>query len=103
MINLEIDSISKKIRRWVCSVTNNLLAFSSKIADTAATGTDKRSVCAISGDNTTRAAKSQGFYNNLLAIAVDNVSRNNITATSQQFSNKLLATKRLLCWILANC
>ena len=74
------------------------------MADIAATGTDKRSVTllsifntrsfrAIAGDNTSRVSKSQGFYSNLLtiAIAVDNVSRNNIRATSQQFLNKLLA------------
>ena len=78
-------------------VTNNLLAFSSKMADIAATGTDKRSVTllsifktrsvrAVAGNDTSRTAKSRGFYSNLLAIAVDNmddnVSRSSITAIS---------------------
>ena len=31
-------------KKWVCSVTNNLLAFSREMADVAATSTDMRSV-----------------------------------------------------------
>ena len=69
---------------------SNLLAFSSKMVDIAATGTDKRSVRAIAGDNTSRAAKSRGFYSNSLAIAVDNVLRNNI---------KQLASARNTCFV----
>ena len=80
----------------MCFVTNNLLAFNRKMADIAATGTDNRSVTLLSIFNTrsvraiagsTRAAKSHGFYSNLLAIAVDNVSRNNITTIFKQIAS----------------
>ena len=58
------------------------------MADIAATGTDNtRSVCAIAAENTTRAAKSPGFYSNLLAIAVDNVSHNNISTIFKQIAS----------------
>ena len=45
-----------------------------------------RSIRAIAGNDTTRAAKSQGFYSNSLAIAVDNVSRN-ITIIFKQIAS----------------
>ena len=69
----------------MCFVTNNLLAFNRKMADIAATGTDNRSVTllsifntrsvrAIAGNDTTRAAKSQGFYSNCCRQRIAQVS-----------------------------
>ena len=83
------------------TIASNLLAFSSKMADVAATSTDKRSVTLLATYNTRSVHavthRAQQNLSDFTAIrpcfqqfAVDNVSRSNITTTS----NNLLSIAR---------
>ena len=90
------------------TIASNLLAFSSKMADVAATSTDKRSVTLLATYNTRSVHavthRAQQNLSDFTAIrpcfqqfAVDNVSRSNITTTS----NNLLAiaSARNTCYV----
>ena len=80
------------------AIASNLLAFSRKMADVAATSTDKRSVTLLTTYNTRSVhAVTQRAQQNLRhftairpcfqQFAVDNVSRSNITTILKQFAS----------------
>ena len=80
------------------TIASNLLAFSSKMADVAATSTDKRSVTLLTTYNTRSVhAVTQRAQQNLgdftanrpcfQQFAVDNVSRSNIITILNQFAS----------------
>ena len=85
-------------KKWVCSVTNNLLAFSSKTADVAAASTDKRSVTLLTTYNTRfvhavthRAQQNLKDFTAIASKLLKTWTTTYRAATSQQFSHNLLA------------